>query len=358
MRIEAQRAPLAHAVALAARVACEKKADHASGLLLLEGLVDEALAVSATNLDESVRILAAGASLHPPEHDFEVAGFAIDAKRFSALLAAETAEELTLTVKGKHLVVEGSCRAEFRLLPADALPALPRIGDDAGLVTFPRECLSLALQRASGFVGSPGSHSPTFFALEAEEVHLLTIYSSNGYALYREATACPVPEGWEVLAERRVLDYVKAAGGETVELGLSGGFVALRGEGVEAFFRRPETSFEPGKWGARLAAQKQGEGEVMPNPKELLAAVGVLAGMAEPGSLLTVDGTGAHLAAETFAVDRKLVTGVRSFATKEAGLLKRALAVLEGEVRAWETEKVLVVGDDNGRGVMLARWGG
>lgn len=355
MRIEAQRAPLAHAVALAAKVAGNRQADHASGLLLLNGADKGSVTVSATNLDESIRLEVPDAEARASSFESAVA---VDAGRLSALLAAETAEDLLLTVKGKQLVVEGSCRAEFRLLPADALPALPRIGGDAGLVTLPRECLSLALQRASGFVGSPGSHSPTFFALEAEEGPFLTIYSTNGYALYREATPYPVPEGWEVLAERRVLDYVKAAGGETVELGLSGGFVALRGEGVEAFFRRPETSFEPGKWGARLAAQKQGEGEVMPNPEELLAAVGVLAGMAEPGSLLTVDGTGAHLAAETFAVDRKLVTGVRSFATKEAGLLKRALAVLEGEVRAWETEKVLVLGDDNGRGVMLARWGG
>lgn len=355
MRIEVKRQPLARAVALAAKVAGNRQADHASGLLLLESWGVGLVTVSATNLDESVRLIVRDARIGLDN----ATGIALDAGRLSALLAAETAEDLLLTVKGKQLVVEGSCRAEFKVLPADAIPALPLIGEGAVLATLPREALSFALQRASLFLGRPGTHTPTFFALEAED-GALVVYAANGYGMYREGLGAAIPEGWEVLAEGRLLDYVKAAEGEEVELGESGGFVALRGQGVEAFFRRLESKFNPRGWGKMIAEQQNGAGVALGSIEagDLREAVAALAGMADKGALLTLDERGVHLAGESYAVDQEVATGVRSFATKELGVIKSALLALDGELRIWETEKVLVLADGNSRTAMLSRWGG
>lgn len=294
--------------------------------------------ISATNLEESIRVEVAG-------EEGAGEGFLglVGPERLIAFLGADPGKEVDVWVEGEKLIVKGLARATFPLEDATDYPTLPELPAGAKGIEIEEETAA-AIRRAARFAEREGKEATEKLRQVClwEQGGLLSAGASEGHCLWVEHGLAVAEEGFGM-----VLPLAAAAGIEACRLvareGMGHIFLAREGEVIAV--RQPEVDAGMLK-GALPQMRSQGEGEAIDVEGMLAAVRAVAARIAKDEGdrvLLRLregkGGTVVHAQGVNGEAEAELPDPLPSYATKYVELLVAGLESLV-EVKD-EDEKVM-----------------
>lgn len=347
MSVTVNRAAFAAALKMAASVAKASKGPGEKAMGHVELVVKSAeLSVSATNLAETVRTVILDVQTEGRLHAH------VEAHRLHALVSADSSEEITLSLKYPHLHFNGSVDAVLPVLDPALYPTLPEPDASHEERTFNRDALVGALQRAQRFLGDGkgyGYPSCAFFVLEGAE---LACYAGTSQGLYRETVEALEEGQFEFRLEKSALALIDRLPDKSVRIRPGSRFVWVEGERHRIALLNAEASMMTSTvQGVFEKAVSAAEGRVEVDSAaahQLRSGLASLLALEEERSLLTLHGGKLSIEGATcrgvVELDDWTAEGP-TFKTSDPGMLKEALAVLDGsdlEV-SWKGSQMMIL---------------